>query len=304
VGYRAYQRNSDLDRLFIAPDSELAWDIPVEDFVFSPYDRFSYSQDVISQGAISGVAEFPRVENTAGLRVEWNPAQYVFQLSYGHEIFVPETANFAYLARASDQFFGSAGWRFAADAVGGAEISASLTDYVSGQNDNRNLSAGPFVEWQMTPWFNLNLRGGVVRYSFASPVAGGNPDLLSYYVNCEARHRATEFLSHGLTLRRDVQQGLNQGSQVIEQLSTHYFIAWAFHRSVSLQTDFWYEHSREPQFGVVEIFDRYGFSLGLTAQPLKHLGVGLTYRYALKDSNFNWRGYAQNVVTMNINYVF
>ena len=85
VGYTAYTRNSDLDRLYISPNSELAWDIPVRDFVFTLYDRFSYSEDVLSQPALSGTAQFPRFDNTAGVRDRGSPDKWFVQAGYGHE---------------------------------------------------------------------------------------------------------------------------------------------------------------------------------------------------------------------------
>jgi hypothetical protein len=305
IGYQVYARNSDLDRFMITPDSELAWDITAQDFVVTLYDRFSDSQDVITQGAISGTARFPRIENTIGAHVRWYPGQYVFGFGYNHYNFFADSATFDYLSRHAENFFASAGWRFAAATTVGAEASASLTDYdLALQSDNDSLSVGPFVEWQVTPWLAVNLRGGVVYYSFSSPAAGGDEKLTSYYANGEVRHKVTDHLTQGLSARRDVQQGLNLGSQAIEQLSTRYYVAWAFHRSASLSTEFWYEHSREPQFGVVEEFDRYGLNFGLSATPIKHFQVGLTYRYAFKDSNFNLRDYRQNVVGMNLGYAF
>ena len=68
VSYEHYLDNSHLSHLNVSPDSALAWDITAKDWLFTIYDRISYSQDVISQAALSGTARFPRFENTAGLR--------------------------------------------------------------------------------------------------------------------------------------------------------------------------------------------------------------------------------------------
>ena len=71
LGYQHYMDHSDLDRMILTPDSELAWDIKIKDLVLTLYDRAEYSQDVVSQGGLSGTAEFPRIENTAGTRARW-----------------------------------------------------------------------------------------------------------------------------------------------------------------------------------------------------------------------------------------
>lgn len=53
-GYQKYTEESDLDRTFFTPDSDIAWDIAVKDWVFTLYDRLLYSQDLLNQGALAG----------------------------------------------------------------------------------------------------------------------------------------------------------------------------------------------------------------------------------------------------------
>lgn len=315
IGYQAYARNKDLSRFTITPDSELAWDIPVKDFVFTLYERFSYSQDVASQAALSGTADFPRIENTAGIRARWNPDRYQFEAGYGHYNFFGQSGEFDYLTRSAEQFFGRAGYHFAAATLAGVETSAGLTDYDAPlRSDNSSVSVGPFMEWQVARDFEFRVRGGYVLYSTdPSPVTASlSEDVSSYYFGLTAEHRLTDALNHGLTVAREVQQGLNRGSEFIEQLTVRYYGSWAFYRYATLTADLFYERGKEPQlFGPIlggtvvdEVYDRYGFGFGLNYQLQRHLSAGLRYQFTDKDSNINLRDYRQNTVTLSANYRF
>lgn len=307
IGYVKYMDNSDLDQLTITPDSELAWDIPVEDFVFTLYDRVNYSQDAVSQGGLSGTAQFPRLENTAGVRMLWRPSRYDFETGYAHYNFFSDSSGFDYLSRSSEQFFARVAYHFGAITRAGVEASGALTDYDSAtRDDNQNVSFGPFVEWQLTRDLRITLRGGYVIYFFDSGASTNtNTDLSSYYFGLTVNHQLTDFITHGLTIDRSVQQGLNQGSGVTEGLTLSYNVAWAFHRRASLSVSPFYEHATEPQFGFEEEYDRYGISVGVSYRFTDRLTTSVGYRYTSKDSNFvPSRDYQQSSVTFSANYQF
>jgi putative beta-barrel porin BBP2 len=306
VGYEAYMNNSDLNRAFVAPDSELAWDIPVKDFVFTLYDRFSYSEDVASQGALSGVSEFPRFENTAGLRARWYPNKYLFELGYAHYNFFATSSEFDYLERSSEQFFGRAGYRLTSATQIGLEASGSLNNYNdSTQQDNTSASVGPFIEWQITPAIQLGLRGGYVTYSYdKSALNRTTSDTSSYYFGFSANHQWTDHITHGVTASRDYQQGINQGSQAIELYTVQYHLTWAFHHRASISGNFLYEHGTEPLLGINQKYDRYGTGATLGYQIFRHLSSSLGYQFLTKDANSSSQDYDENTVTFNLTYHF
>ena len=303
IGYLKYMKNSDLDRFVVTPDSELAWDIRVKDCVFTLYDRFQYSQDVLSQGALSGTAEFPRIENTAGARGRWYLERYLFELGYGHYNFFAESSDYAYLNRSSELLFGRAAYRFAQATHAGVETSSSLTSYdPASRSDNTSVSVGPFVEWQITRAIRLSLRGGYVFYFFdPSQLDPQGHDLSSWYAGIEANHQLTKYVTHGLTASREASQGINLNSEFMELLSVRYFLSWAFYRHARFTGDFLYEHGSEPQ---TEEYDRFGFGAGLNYQLLRRLSAGVLYRLYNKDSDFNSFDYRQNGVTLSVGYQF
>jgi uncharacterized protein (PEP-CTERM system associated) len=101
-----------------------------------------------------------------------------------------------------------------------------------------------------------------------------------------------------------VQQSVDRGSTLTEQLGVSYGLTWAFHRSARLSANGFYEHGQQ---GVVlnrETYDRFGFGVGVRWELLKQLSTGLDYRYTTRDSNVPSRGYDQNVVTLTASYQF
>ena len=119
--------------------------------------------------------------------------------------------------RTSEQFFARTGYQFAPATRIGLEASAGLTRYSSDiQTDNNNVSVGPFLEWQITEAVNVGLRGGYVFYDFqGSAATGPGSTLSSYYTGAEIRHQLTESISHGLAASHGIQQGFNQGDNIL-----------------------------------------------------------------------------------------
>jgi len=308
IGYEKYMDNSDLDSLNISPDSELAWDIPIKDWVITLYEGVTYSQDAISEAGLSGTGEFPRLENTIGVRTRWHPNRYIFEAGYAHYNFISDSSEYDYLTRSAEQFFGRVAYQVAAITRAGVEASAELTDYDSAdRDDNQNVSVGPFVEWQLMRDLRIMLRGGFVTYSFDSgATTNRSSDLDTYYFGLSMNHQLTEHLMHGLSVVRSVQQGINEGSDVTEVLTVRYNVSWAFHRHASLSVSPYFEHGNEPQYGVEEIYDRFGVNLGVSYRLTDQLTTGLGYSYNNKDSDFALqnRDYKQNSVTLSVSYQF
>jgi hypothetical protein len=306
IGYSKYTRNGELDRFYLSPNSELAWDIPYRDFVFTLYDRFSYSQEVLSVGALSGAAEFPRFDNTVGARATWRPEAWILQAGYGHQNYFTDSGDYDYLDRASEQFFGRVAYQFAPSAQGGIEAGTGFTSYDRAvQSDNASFSVGPFVDWQVTEALDVGVRGGWVYYDFeGSPTTGPASSLSSYYAGVTARHQMTRYISQALSLNRSVSQGYNQGSQYNEQFHGSYVLTWQFHRWASLSGDVFYSRGTEPQAGRELTYDHFGFGSMLSYQLTKRLSSQLSYRFTVRDSDELHGDYQVNQVVFSVSYYF
>ena len=344
VGYADYFQHNELDRLYFAPNSELAYDFTVKDFRFTIYDSFAYSYDVQGVGALAGVAQFPHFENTAGLRAMWAPSKWSYQAGYSHYNFISDNSgsessgfsnnNFSRLDRSSEQVFGRVAYSIAPATRVGLEASSALTDYAAAaQPDNVSFSIGPFTEWQVTEAFTASLRGGFTHYSFDS-TAGAVPDstivlirpaapayeLNSYYAGLNLNHRLTEFISHGVSASHSIRPGINQGSDYTESTDAGYQVSWALTQNTTIGANFGYAHGTETQTQIPdegpdpieigdlrptnEAYDTFRFGLSGSYRLSQQTTVTLAYNHNRRESINAARSYFQNRVSISLRYQF
>lgn len=311
IGYKKYDEHGDLDRFTVTPNSEIAWDIPLQDFQLTLYDRITRSQEVTSQGGLSGVAEFPRTENTVGFRTIWQPSAFRWEWGYSHYNFISESAaagatNFDYLNRSAEQAFARLAYQMAEVTHGGIELSGAVTDYESRQQqDNKNISVGPYLEWQIRESLRLSLRGGLVTYfQDASLTVTNGSDLQSYYAGLDLRHKLTRNISHGVAVNREISQGVNQGGGLSESLQVNYSASWAFHDRVSVSVDGFYEKGKQGRSGGVDEYDRYGVGGALRWNLTPHFSSSIAYHYSNRDSVLPTGDYRFNLISFNASYSF
>ena len=308
-GYTKYLEHSDLTRGYVSPDSEIAYDFSVKDVVISVYDKFSYSQETFSEPSLSGIANLPRIENTIGTRITWNPNKALYSVGYAHENFRTVEGTNAQLDHVGEHLTMRAGYRFHAETTAGLEGTAAWTDYLGeAQRDNLNLTIGPFLEWQARPWLGIKIHASYIHYEFTPTNSFDHPDPLdSYYASVEINHHLTDHITHNVTASHDFQPSFYEGGGYTETSAVRYSINYAFHQNTSLEMHFVYEVGKEPG-GVIlrgnEEFDRLGIGLALRYSLTEKLSAGVGYDYLNRTSNLPERTYDQNRVFLNLTYTF
>jgi hypothetical protein len=308
LGYIKYHKNDQLDRFDLSPDTELALDIAAKDFVFTFFERATYSQEVVNDAAVSGVAEYPRFDNTIGGRVTWLPGDWLCAVGYSHANFLSSSSDFDDQSRSSEQFLGRAAYRFHPITQAGFEVSGEITDYTKTNRESTTLSLGPYVDWQITDAFRVTARGGYVYYAFSVTSTATNVDdqVSSYYMGLVFDHRLTHFITQGLTVTHGIRPGVNQGSDYVQGTETAYQISWACTRNTTLATRFSYNFGTESAqlSGTEENYDQFSFGAVFGWQMTRKFSSGLTYDYVVRDSDQAGRGYSENRVGMSIRYQF
>jgi len=315
VGYAKYFNHPVYDRFLVTPGSELSFDLFVKDFRFTFFDRFSYTQNPLDNGAISGVANYGGLDNQAGLNALWDLNKAILSVGYAHANWISSTPQFAYLDRASELFFARAAFLPNPTTAVGIEATGSLTEYdQSFLNNSVGFSAGVFAEWKLTPKLQLKPRVGYVNYQFDTegPIGrAGNPS--TYYFSLDIDHRLNESISHSLEGGREVRLGTF--SDFEELYFVRHGITWNLIKDVHLSTQWFYEHgtyppfvffvaTNQPVFLFGETFDRFGAGLSLSYRLMEKLYISLAYRFTLKDSDQRVRDYQQNALTLGLTYRF
>jgi len=323
LSYLKYVQDSDQDRFDLSPDTALAYDLQAKDFLFTFYDRASYSQDVGSEPAVSGTTEYPQFENTAGLRISWVPNEWVYSVGYSHNNFISSDEEFSEQSRSAEQLFGRVAYRFAPRTQAGIEATGALTDYTETNRESTTFSLGPFIDWQATEAIRLTARGGYVYYSFETTaiytnvpvfpttvVTNNRSDTVSsYYVGLTAEHQLTRHITHGVSAVRQIRAGVNEGGDYVQDNTVSYNLGWAFHRNIRASTSVSYIWGIESLFTLEgeadeEEFRQFDFGAALSWSITQKLTSDLGYTLTVRESNLPLRGYRRNLVSLGLRYRF
>jgi len=318
MGYAYYLRHPNDNYWDLAPGSALNWIVVLDDWTLTLFDQFSYTHNVTAVASVSNVSGIPIVDNTIGLRAQWQPDHWQIELGYSYNNHFSDQAAFDYLNNASDYFFVRGAWRFADQTQLGLEASTSITQYSqnrqsnnidqAAQSDNTSYSLGPYLQWQATKFISNSIRGGWTAYSFAATPGQRASTLSSYYYGLNLNHQLTRFVSQSLSVQRTISLGINSGSAYTEQLTVEYGVNWSATQWLGLGLNLTYEKGQQPTSGVstsnVENYDRYGISPGISYQLTKRLSGNLSYNFWDRNSNFNGNSYKQEILNLQLQYVF
>jgi hypothetical protein len=318
VGYRKYINNTELDHLIIAPSSELSFDISTGDVTINLHDRISHTQNPANDPTVSGTGDFGGIENTAGLRVDWDLNQLLLSAGYDHYNFFSTTDGVAQNVerrtgatmvddgvqdRSSDLFYGRAGFRVSPAITTGLEAGGGFTEYDSEfYNDNTQFTVGPFVEAQLTRDISGRLAGGYLHSTFDDADFSSAPDSVDdFYAEISVQQQLSQYMSHRLALGREARSGVE--SELVTMWYARYQNDWALSRVMNLGSSLFYENGRE-RSNVSEKFWRVGASFGVSVPLTRQLTAGANYAVLHKNSDQENRDYLQNVVSLEFRYVF
>ncbi len=318
VGYAFYATHSEYNTngILLAPGSQLSFDIFVGDFRLNFHDRFSLEQDPIGEPGLSGVADYGRFQNTAGVSLLWDLNKAVLTLGYDHYTFIATNDDFDYLDRNAEQFSGSLSFAATTTTGVGVESSYVFNNYdKSLLNDSDTFSVGGFVETQLTNYMKLRVAGGYQMINFDSSVVALGPfpdgsfllyndsrDLSDYYINVLLSHRVNSAITQRLALGHEAQLGVN--SNYIKLNYVRHTATWNLVNRTLLSTEFFYEDAEDSGGFIDEHLHRYGGALSIGYQLTRHVTLGARYQYTRKDSDVPFRDYQQNRISLDGTYSF
>jgi hypothetical protein len=316
LGYAAYLQHSQYSYLLIQPGSELSFDLFVKDFRFTFFDRFTYTENPLLNGAVSGVARYGGLDNSVGVNALWDLNKAILVVGYAHENFIANQQNFDYLDRASELFYARGAFLVMPQLTVGPEASSGITSYdFSFLSDSVSYSGGAFVEATLSPLLKFTARAGYVAYNFQSPdpLIAASENQSSYYFRFGVDHTINQHVSHSLTGGRQLMLGVYSDFQAVYDV--RYNINWNIIRNTGLTTQFFYEHSTYPPVRVQlpgvptislfgDTYDRFGAALTLSYRLMQKLTASLGYQYTLKNSRTPGLDYRQNVISLGLIYHF
>jgi hypothetical protein len=335
LGYTKYMIHPQFDtsHILVAPDSDLSFDIYTGDFKINVHDSFSYQQDPVDEAALSGIVNFNRFENIAGVGVLWDLNKVILNLTYDHIDFVstglqtvtganlndPGALNFS-----ADQVSLSGELHVSSTLIGGLEASASEREYQDFDGEYTQLSAGPFIKLQITDHIKLEASGG---YQYiGSPASnadysnqyyyngttnngtiepgtdGGNSEN-SYYFNVTLDHEVNKYFLQRLSLGHELELGLL--AEESDDSYINYSASWHVNSRLNIALTLGYQDISEIG-GLVGVSSFDFFSAGVQANfPVtKSISGSLIYQFSDKMAEESDQSYEQNRVGLLLTYHF
>lgn len=327
IGYTKYLIHSQFDQshILVSPDSALSFDIYTGDFKINLHDAFSYQQDPVDEASLSGVVNFDRFENIAGINVLWDLNKVILNLNYDHITFVstglqtdtganlPDAGALDYSA---DQVSASAELHVSSTFIAGLEATASRREYNDFSGDYDQLTAGPFFKVQITDHIKAQISGG---YEYIdSPVNSftafqsvgllgpsyGTGAQSSYYANLTLDHEVNKYFLQRLSLGHELELGLLAEQSDVAYVN--YSASWHVNSHLNLAFTLGYQDVSELGGGLISASSFDLFTAGVQANfPVtKSLSGAVIYQFNDKMAEDSSQSYQQNRIGLLLTYHF
>jgi len=303
VGYTEYLNATEYNGFYVAPDSDLSFNVYVGDAVINVHDRFSVLQSVANEPGVTGIGGYNRFENVSGISMLWDLNDVLVSAGYDYDLFVPLEDGYLDQKRGSDLLYASASFEINDSTRAGVQLGGGLTSYTGDvYNNNQHVSAGGFASMQISEYSSLRLSAGYVYYNFDP--GGSLPDGTTYdavYGDLSYSQRISALVSHSIALGRSLQPGLF--SDLTDVIYVRHQANWNLIRKFSLTTSLSYSYVKD-SVPSPEISRLYGFGVVLGRPITAHLNGSLGYQFYYRDSDVAGGTYPQNLVTLNLVYAF
>jgi hypothetical protein len=305
-GYQEYLDHSDYSRLYVQSGSALSYDVYIKDFWINLHDRFSYVQNPPGQAAVAATGTYGTAQNMLGFNTTWDLEDVTLSLGYDHQNYWSTTPEFSYTDRASELVVGRGGFRFHPTLTAGVEGTVSSTAYDQPVlNNNMGYSAGVFADWQPGHYFHFQPRFGYMLYQFqqtSQSIPAVNQG--AWYFDLTATHELSDVVSYSFSAGHEITLGVY--GDTIEDWYIRPAVNLKMMKDLTLTTSFSYQDGSQalqttPGAGV-ENYDWFMWGLSLNYAVVQRLNLGLTYGLTYRVSNYAFREYTQNVVSLILTY--
>jgi opacity protein-like surface antigen len=262
-------------------------------------------QNPIDEVGISNAAKFQRIQNALGFSVLWDLNDVKVTFGYDHFNFWAVDSEFSYLDRSEEQAFASVAFSLSETLVVGLDAGGSYFKYDEDfQNDGWSANVGVFAEMQVSNYLSVRAAAGPQVMQFGS--GGGNldnDDVGSGYGELSVSHKINRRMTQTFAIGYENRLGLN--ANAVADFYLRYQADWRVNSKLNVSLEGLYEDADETdtQLGS-EHSRRFAAGLGVSYKLGRKISVSANYRYAVKDSNLQYRDYQQNVVSVGIRYDF
>jgi len=310
-GYAIYTMHSEYDRPFITPGSELSFDIYAGDFWINLHDRFSIIENGYLDPTITGIGDYLRLDNAAGVSATADLNKILLKFGYDHVSYRALGGLHGQPDADNEVFSFSAGYQLKPGVLAGLEAGASLIRYVNLPNDllaflyysdGTQWNAGAFYDVQLTQYIHGRASIGYSQFLPDSGLASVlQQDFSGVYAQLNLSHRVNKILEYGLNGGRMLNFAYFGGK--VDQYFIGLTANWRLFQKTALSTGFNYQHGSQLGF-FKEDYHWFGPSIELDRRITEKLTGSLAYQFYWRGSDLPGRDYTVNIVTLRGIYCF
>lgn len=305
AGYAKYIAHPENDTFVLNTEglTGLDLDLHVSRTRINLHSEFSLQQDPVSEGEVSGQADYRKFINISGFVIEPEYDRLHITIGYDHitELYSGALAD---QNRSVESVFGEVGRRVGDSALyslafGGAYVGPTS----GGHNDGFTYSVSIQAATQISEYLRFRAEAGYGGVQFnGSSVAFDAEDGDTFFGSLAIENRLNQWVSQTLRGGTDILPSVRSNFRKVIYL-TH-MANWTVVRHVSLSSELFYENSASSLNLGGERYDRYGVGAGISIHLAGKLDGRIGYRFALKESNLSGNDYSQNQVTLTITRQF
>lgn len=302
VGYDYYVKTDSYRRFFIAPGTDISFDVYVKDFVINLHSNFLLTQDPTYNPSVSRQGSQPQFINYTGTQVDWDLNKLLLTFNYDHIVDIYTESVQSYQSYGSDQFSVRAGTRFHPALLTAIELGGGMTRYEQYLNDHTHISAGPMARWQISD--NTSVRGafGYAIYMFSpGEIFRDLPDYTGFYGSLTLQQQLTRNVSQSFSGGKRLE--VNTRGFPLDTYFVNYSAILNIIRRVGLSFGIGYQNGREYS-GLNERYNWVSLNLGVTHRLTRHIFTRLTVQPYWKISSRDQYDYTQYNVTFQASYRF
>ena len=309
-GYSAYLRHPEFNRLYIGPESELAFEIYAGDWRVTLHDRLSVLQNNYQDPTVVGSGAYTQLENRIGFSGIWDLNAILFNLRYDHVTYLSYSANesteLALPNAQSEVFSSSLGFQCKPGFIAGLQFGGTLFDYENAGSggtfaDAIEWTAGPFVDVQISEYLTTQAGVGYLCYTPSATSSSGQSDLEGIFAHLALTHRLSQYLEYTLGGGRNITFALYGGTYALSEVRLQ--TTWHVIRHWKLIASLLYEHGSDVA-AAGETFDRYGPVFRAERQIASRWSTNLEYQFYWRDSTLAGRDYTANILSAHVAYEF
>ena len=315
AGYGFYAAHSQYDGPFLAPGTELSFDLYTGNLWINFHDRFSVQDNTVIEPTYGGASYYELLQNTAGVSFVWDLDTILLKWGFDYNLYKPLSGNLILLDGANEIFSASGSYelrrrlRVGLETGGGflsytAQVpSTNNTGAASATGDFTQWSVGPFTEMDLTEHIQMKAGVGYTVTAPTEPTALGNT-LEGVYFRAGLDHHVNRYWQYGLSGGRTISYDPYGGAMNVYYAGLN--SALDISRRTRLKASFDYQNGTLGYWGYGGVggqaFDWYAPSVGAEWKATSRLTAELSYGYYRRGApTYN---YDANVATLNLRYRF